>query len=661
MPRYLTKSRFKLALDCPSKLYYTGKPQYPDAKKDDAFLEALAEGGYQVSALAKCYYPDGVEIKEHGYEIPLQKTKELLTQDNIIIFEAAFQYQNLFIRADIIEKRGNTVNLLEVKAKSFGGNDCNDMLNKKGFLDTAWIDYVYDVAFQKYVITQAFPDWNLHAYLMLADKNSVASVDGLNQKFELKSAEDDRTSVEIVGDVSREGLGEEILIRICVDKIIDKIFCGNDSPTPPSQGLVAYIHYLADNYERDEKIVVPIHKDCKVCEYQTSTEEELQGKLSGFKECWSKQLGWDNEMFKLPLVLDIWDFRGKQKLMDAGVFLMRDVKEDDIGNIKSNSDGKLTRTERQWIQVRKTVDIDIAPYINIDGLRAEFKSFIYPLHFIDFETSMVAIPFNMGRRPYEQLAFQFSHHIVTADHKVEHKGQYLCETKGMFPNFEFVRHLKLELGKDNGSVFRYADHENTVLNQILKQLEETSIEEIPDKSELMEFIKSITHGANHHSERDMIDLLKLVKNYYYNPLMGGSNSLKYVLPAILKSSQYLQEKYSQPIYGKNSPIRSLNYEDGWVWIKKDDQGAVINPYKLLPPLFEGIDDDQIEEFLMRSNIQEGGAAMTAYAKMQFGSITDKERESIIKGLLRYCELDTLAMVLVWEYWHDLINKTSKNI
>jgi hypothetical protein len=94
-----------------------------------------------------------------------------------------------------------------------------------------------------------------------------------------------------------------------------------------------------------------------------------------------------------------------------------------------------------------------------------------------------------------------------------------------------------------------------------------------------------------------------------------------------------------------------------VWIKKDEQGAVINPYKLLPPLFEGIDDDQIEQFFMRSNIQEGGAAMTAYAKMQFVRISEIERESIIKGLLKYCELDTLAMVMVWEYWQNKIETT----
>ena len=655
MPRYLTKSRFKLALDCPAKLYYTGKPEYPDAKKDDAFLEALAEGGYQVGALAKCYYPDGIEIKERGYEMPLQKTIELLTYENIVIFEAAFQYQNLFIRADIIEKKGNTINLLEVKSKSFDGRGGNDMLTKKGFLDTKWSDYVYDVAFQKYVLTKAYPDFDVHAYLMLADKNAVATVNGLNQKFQLKTVEDDRIIVEVVGDVSKEGLGKEILIRVNADNIINQIFQGTDSPNPSDKSFIEYIHFLADNYERDEKIVVPIHKDCKLCEYQTTPEEELQGKLSGFKECWSKQLGWDNEMFKLPLVLDIWDFRSKQKLIDSEVYLMQDVTEDQIGDIPPSSDEKLSRTQRQWLQVRKTVDNDPTPYINIDGLRAEMASFVYPLHFIDFETSMVAIPFNNGRRPYEQLAFQFSHHKVTSEHNIEHVGQYISVEKGMFPNFDFIRNLKSQLEHDQGSIFRYAAHENTVLNQILVQLEEISLTEVPDKTELIAFIKTITHGANHQGTRDMIDLLKLVKYYYYHSLMGGSNSLKYVLPAVLNSSEYIQIKYSQPIYGKNSIIKSQNYDDGWVWIRKDDNGTVINPYKLLPPLFEGIDDDQIEQFLMRSNIQEGGAAMTAYARMQFAQISDIERESIIKGLLKYCELDTLAMVIVWEYWHDLIN------
>ncbi len=655
MPRYLTKSRFKIGLDCPAKVYYTGKSQYPDTSEDDAFLEALAEGGYQVGALAKCYYPDGIEVSERGYDIPLQKTNELLANKNATIFEAAFRFKNLFIRADVIEKKGNNINLFEVKSKSFAGSDHRDMLSKKGFIDSGWIDYVYDVAFQKYVITQAYPSWNVHAYLMLADKNSVATVDGLNQKFLLKTVEGERTIVEIVGDVSPDGLGKEVLIRVCVDELIDKIFKGTDSPNPPERGFVDNIHFLADMYERDEKIVVPIHKDCKICEFQAFHEQEQDGKLSGFTECWKQQLNWNDEMFELPRILDIWDFRKKQDLMDSGIYLMRDMDEDHIGDINPCSDGRLTRTERQWLQIRKAVDNDHTPYINIGGLKAEMKSFVYPLHFIDFETSMVAIPFFRGRRPYEQIAFQFSHHVVNADLSIEHKGQYLCDTKGIFPNFEFARKLKAELEHDNGSIFRYAAHENTVLNQIMVQLDDASLGEVPDKEELINFIKSITHGNYHAGTRDMIDLLKLVKWYYYHPRMGGSNSLKYVLPAVLMSSGYLQEKYSQPIYGKNSLIRSLNYDDGRVWLRKDAEGNIINPYELLPPLFEGIDDDQIEQFLMKSNIQEGGAAMTAYARMQFMQMSLVEKNAVSRALLKYCELDTLAMVMLWEYWNHTIS------
>jgi len=51
--RYLTKSRFKLALECLTKLYYTRKDDYADESIDDSFLIALAEGGFQVGELAK--------------------------------------------------------------------------------------------------------------------------------------------------------------------------------------------------------------------------------------------------------------------------------------------------------------------------------------------------------------------------------------------------------------------------------------------------------------------------------------------------------------------------------------------------------------------------------------------------------------------------------
>ena len=61
--RYLTKSRFKLGLECPVKLFYRAKPEYKDQKIEDAFLEALAEGGFQVGELAKYKYPNGIDIE----------------------------------------------------------------------------------------------------------------------------------------------------------------------------------------------------------------------------------------------------------------------------------------------------------------------------------------------------------------------------------------------------------------------------------------------------------------------------------------------------------------------------------------------------------------------------------------------------------------------
>lgn len=43
--------------------------------------------------------------------------------------------------------------------------------------------------------------------------------------------------------------------------------------------------------------------------------------------------------------------------------------------------------------------------------------------------------------------------------------------------------------------------------------------------------------------------------------------------------------------------------------------------------------------------KEGGLAITAYNYTQFQSLSEQERKGIESALLRYCELDTLAMVM----------------
>lgn len=128
--RLLSKSRFKLACECPTKLYFTGKKEFENSKLDDAFLKALAEGGFQVGELAKLYHPGGIEIETLDSELALQKTNELLQQENVVIYEPAFRFKNLLVRIDILIKRGKSVELIEVKAKSFDKTDSDQFYNR---------------------------------------------------------------------------------------------------------------------------------------------------------------------------------------------------------------------------------------------------------------------------------------------------------------------------------------------------------------------------------------------------------------------------------------------------------------------------------------------------------------------------------------------------
>jgi hypothetical protein len=47
-------------------------------------------------------------------------------------------------------------------------------------------------------------------------------------------------------------------------------------------------------------------------------------------------------------------------------------------------------------------------------------------------------------------------------------------------------------------------------------------------------------------------------------------------------------------------------------------------------------------------------ALTAYAKLQYVDMTDKERDELTSGLKKYCELDTLAMVMIYEHFREIV-------
>ena len=157
--RYLTKSRFNLAYTCPSKLFYTNKKQFTNARNNDEFLLALAEGGFQVGELAKYYHPGGHNINTLDAEEAIEQTNRLLLNDKVIIYEAAFKFSYYFIRVDVLVKDGNNIELIEVKAKSFKSID--KFYNASGFISTGWLPYFYDVSFQLWVMQNACPNFSI--------------------------------------------------------------------------------------------------------------------------------------------------------------------------------------------------------------------------------------------------------------------------------------------------------------------------------------------------------------------------------------------------------------------------------------------------------------------------------------------------------------------
>lgn len=634
-PRYLTKSRFKMAISCPTKLYYVGKRDYININDGNEFLEILADGGFQVGELAKFNYPEGIEIGSKQIEEAIAETQTMLQQENVTLFEPAIVHGNFLVRVDVLIKRGKVLEVIEVKAKSYSGDPAS-LRGKRNPIAGDIHPYVQDVAFQKYVLQLAFPDSTVTAFLLMPDKSKHATVHGLNQLFKVRRLGRD-TEVLINDKALCPGLPDTVLTRVNVDYLASEVL-KKPLEIPGGQGSLDKLAKLwANHYQRDEKLPPVIGAQCGNCEFKSDPPSLLK---SGFHECWKQALQWSDHDFEQGTVLDIWNFRGKDKLIRQGICKLSQVTEEDL-KLVDHDLSPLSNAQRQWLQINGLPAEwkEHGYYLDVDGLTAAMNNWVYPLNLIDFETAAVALPFHAGRRPYEQVAFQFSHHILEADGSLRHAHQFLHDTPGVFPNYHFVRALREALLHNQGTVFRWSHHENSVLSAIKDQLE-TDREPPNDKDLLIEFIFSITKDG----ERAMVDLADIARKHYFHPSTKGSCSIKKILPAVLTSSRYLRDTYHRPIYGASGGIPSLNFEN-IAWWQIGPDGRVLDPYKLLA--CELNDDKESGDNL---RINQGSAASNAYLRLQFEDLSSSERASLCRGLKRYCELDTLAMGFVLQSW-----------
>ena len=632
-------------MECPTKLFYTRKnEEYNNTKGDNEFLESLAEGGFQVGKMAMLLYPDGIEIKAKSNRTSLSETSDLIqSHDQIVLFEPAFEFDGLLVRVDIFVKNGNSIELIEVKAKSYDSDD-PDIEGTRTPIKSGILPYIEDAAFQKYVVSNALPHCLISTFLMMPDKSVTATTNGLNQCFRIKEINGFKEAYETTKAIEQVRANASLLAKVPVDQYID-IVMGRALEYPGSEAhtqnhLPERASIWAEAYRNDIKIDPPIHKGCKGCEFRANKHDNLK---SGYHECLQQFTGLTAEEIDQGTVLDIWRFRKKDELIAQGIFRLEDAS--DYIEVKETEDG-LSYTERQRLQIDGIPANDDKGgfYFDSGYFSKERSKWSYPYHMIDFETSTVALPFFKEMRPYEPIAFQFSHHVMHEDGRVEHLNQSLITNPGNFPNFDFVRELKGALDKDTGTVFRWAAHENTILNKIKEQLLKNS-DPPPDKNELIQFIDSITNNA----ERSMVDLNELALRCYFHPMTQARTSIKKILPAVLSTSELLKADYSQPI---GSSPASLNFPEDFIWFEKTPDG-VSDPYALLKRFaerkFKELNTQISEENLL---IADGGAASMAYARLQFEKMPASERPMIEESLLRYCELDTLAMVMIMKAWID---------
>ena len=150
-------------------------------------MQALADGGHQVGALAKLHYPNGWDCTERGTDSAFARTQQWLDAGETVIFEAALKAGHKFIRVDVLELTPAEIRIIEVKAKGLDGDDPGQFFGKRGGIDSGWRPYLEDVAFQVEVARAHFEARGDHrpvrGLLMGPDKNAEATESGLHQHF----------------------------------------------------------------------------------------------------------------------------------------------------------------------------------------------------------------------------------------------------------------------------------------------------------------------------------------------------------------------------------------------------------------------------------------------------------------------------------------------
>jgi hypothetical protein len=155
--------------------------------------------------------------------------------------------------------------------------------------------------------------------------------------------------------------------------------------------------------------------------------------------------------------------------------------------------------------------------INDRAIASQLAALRYPLYFLDFETYAYTIPRFEGMRPYQQLPFQYSLHVLNADGTLRHL-EYL-HTSDDDPRLALAQQLAHDIGSVGSVVVYNARFERGVLHELARALPGEQL-------------------ALRGMMARLWDQLDIFRHDYLDPAFEGSNSIKRVLPVLVPALSY---------------------------------------------------------------------------------------------------------------------------
>lgn len=161
------------------------------------------------------------------------------------------------------------------------------------------------------------------------------------------------------------------------------------------------------------------------------------------------------------------------------------------------------------------------PTIDTEGVETFLEQLEYPLAFIDYETYPSAIPRFLGYRPYQQIPFQFSLHVISEPGAEMVHTDYL-HTSDTNPDLGFLEALQANLPA-SGSVLVWNQKFEKGINEQLAQRNPT----------YQQFVENVNGRVV-----DLIDPFDGNKAVFWHPEFMGKSSIKFVLPALVPEMSY---------------------------------------------------------------------------------------------------------------------------